>query len=311
MRLPIDLSVVIPCYNSDSQLVDLVYDIFRWAQISKQVKNIEVLLVADGPETSNFLLRTLQNRDDRLAIVSLKKNVGEQIALIAGIESSKYQYVCTLDDDGQHPPAEIDDLIAELHRGKFDLVYGSSVTRSQPILKHMLSYAGKRLLSVFLAPGAHRIGSMRLFYKAAFMDELRRVKDPAVVLDGIFIQSSAKISSAKVNYRSRAQGVSGYNFAALANHAVGLAMSAARRPLRGLLWFGLVQAMLGALMLITVATDAVLFSNALPPWGLAVALTFLTLGVQFLGIAVVGELVSRLVEESRTKRLYEIEVDTN
>ena len=103
-------SVVMPVYNSELSLVELC------ARVDKVFASIEVdyelIMVEDGSEDGSWsVMKSLRNRNRRLKIVRLTKNSGQHNALMCGFSISSGDYIITMDDDLQHPPEEIPNLI--------------------------------------------------------------------------------------------------------------------------------------------------------------------------------------------------------
>lgn len=302
----VSISVVIPCFLSPPSLVGLVEDLQSHFRLSKTVDSYEILLVADGPESYKTLLELFPQIPTSTSIIQLDQNRGEQIALIAGIMNSTKLLVCTVDDDGQHPASIIAPLLQEKLASQSGLVYGREAGRSQPLVKQVFSLFFKGFVSIFLAPGANQISSVRLFERLPAVDVLKNIRDSTVALDGVLLQIFPKKSSTAVRFTARKEGRSGYNYFSLVNHALNLAMSAARYPLRALFWGGGLATFAGFLLAVIVAFDAIFLFDSLPPWSLLVGLVLVLAGLQFVSTAIVGELVSRLLAEVRGRKLFTV-----
>lgn len=302
----IAVSVVIPCFQSPIALVQLVEETRASLQGSQHVSSFEVILVADGADSYRNLRKIFPEVPHSVRMVQLTHNYGEQIALIAGVMEATKEYVCTLDDDGQHPASVIEILLEEKLRSGANLVYGQDSGVSQPFAKHGLSRLFKKFLETLLARGASKISSVRLFERTRITDALEGVSDRAVVLDGVLLQVFDSVSSTAVDFRPRSQGRSGYNLRSLATHALNLAMSAAQKPLRALLWLGVMTLAAGIATGLIVAYDAIFLLDLFPPWGLLIAVALSIVGLQLFSIAIVGELVSRVLSEIRGYKLFEV-----
>jgi undecaprenyl-phosphate 4-deoxy-4-formamido-L-arabinose transferase len=301
------ISIVVPCFRSPPGLVQLVDEIKIVIQHSQLVSSYEIILVADGPESYQNLLVLFPRVPQSVKIVSLAHNYGEQIALIAGVMEAGGNYVCTLDDDGQHPASVIELLLRKKVLSGFGLIYGQDGGVSQPFGKHVAARSFKGLLDIFLAAGASQISSVRLFDRAPVAAAVKDLSDPAIVLDGVLLQVFRDFSSTVVDFNTRGEGRSGYKLKSLMDHTLNLAMTVAQRPLRALLWLGGSLLVTGIVTGLIVAYDAIFLSNLLPPWGLLGAIASGIVGIQLLGIATVGELTSRLLSEVRGYPLFRVE----
>jgi len=123
----LDLSVVIPVYNEEDNLVAL------WDELRPVLDGLglawEVLFVDDGSrDRSADIVRGLHERDARARLVRLKANAGETAATDAGFKAARGRWVVTMDADLQNDPADIPRLLAQLDR--WDAVTGWRVDRA-------------------------------------------------------------------------------------------------------------------------------------------------------------------------------------
>ncbi len=105
----IDYSVVVPVYNSQSTLRELVY---RIKQVFVDItEHYEVLLVDDASsDDSPTIASSLSEEDRRTRLVRLERNVGQHCAILQGFKGTRGARVIVLDDDLQHLPEEIPKL---------------------------------------------------------------------------------------------------------------------------------------------------------------------------------------------------------
>lgn len=100
---PNGISVVVPVYNSESSLNELV-DRLR-ATLETQTDKYEVILVNDGSRDNSWqVVDKLAKEFAFVRGIDLMRNYGQHNALLAGIRTAKYDTIVTIDDDLQHPP---------------------------------------------------------------------------------------------------------------------------------------------------------------------------------------------------------------
>ncbi len=130
------LSVVIPLYNEEDSLPELIL------QIESEVKNIpqarnsyEVIFIDDGSKDKSFeVLRTIRKRNQNVRAVRFRRNYGKSAALAVGFEKARGQFVATMDADLQDDPAEFGKMFEKINEG-YDLVSGWKKKRHDPITK--------------------------------------------------------------------------------------------------------------------------------------------------------------------------------
>ncbi len=127
------VSVVIPLYNevgSLPELHDLLVSVFR-----EEKWSYELLFVDDGSTDGSFeVLRELHAKDKNVKVIRFRRNFGKSAALSVAFHEARGDYVITMDADLQDDPREIPGLIAALG-DSYDLVSGWKKTRRDPITK--------------------------------------------------------------------------------------------------------------------------------------------------------------------------------
>ena len=114
---PHRISVVIPVYQGEQTLAALVKEIALLAVPTLTAEGhefqvVELLLVNDhGPDRSDEVIRELAAAYDFVRPVWLSRNFGQHPATLAGMASSSGDWIVTMDEDGQHDPAEIGDFL--------------------------------------------------------------------------------------------------------------------------------------------------------------------------------------------------------
>ena len=120
------VSIVVPVYRSGSQL-HVLHERLRSAMSSSQIR-YELILVEDaGGDDSWSIIEALSERDSSVLGIRLNKNFGQHNALLCGLDHASGDVVVTLDDDLQHPPELVPDLIDSLLEEDYDLIYAPPI----------------------------------------------------------------------------------------------------------------------------------------------------------------------------------------
>ncbi len=129
-----DLSLVIPLYNEEESLKELYTWICKTAEEEKI--DFEIIFVNDGSsDTSLEVLHELSSKDNRVKVISFRRNHGKSAGLNVGFAAATGDVVITMDADLQDSPDEIPELIKMIKEDGFDLVSGWKKKRYDPLSK--------------------------------------------------------------------------------------------------------------------------------------------------------------------------------
>ena len=132
-----DLSIVVPVYNEEESLVALHTEITQ-ALVDTDI-DYEVIYVDDGSkDRSAEIITDLHHQDERVVLVSFRRNFGQTAGFAAGFNTSSGRVVITLDADGQNDPADIPNMMAKLDESGADVVNGWRVNRQDGFLLRLL-----------------------------------------------------------------------------------------------------------------------------------------------------------------------------
>lgn len=119
----LDISVVVPLYNEDESLPELMEWIDRVMQ--ENSFSYEVVMVDDGSNDNSWnVIIALREKYPTLRAISFRRNYGKSAALNVGFEQVKGRVVITMDADLQDSPDEIPGLYKMITEDGFDLVSG-------------------------------------------------------------------------------------------------------------------------------------------------------------------------------------------
>ncbi|MPQ47412.1 glycosyltransferase [Marinifilum sp. N1E240] len=129
-----DISVVVPLYNEEESLPELVAWIDR--VMNKNNFTHEVLLIDDGStDTSWDVIEDLREKFSAVRGIRFRRNYGKSAALFCGFDAVRGDVIITMDADLQDSPDEIPELYKIIKEDGFDLVSGWKQKRYDPISK--------------------------------------------------------------------------------------------------------------------------------------------------------------------------------
>ena len=201
------LSVVVPVRNESGNVASLI------SEIDAALKHMthEIVYVDDGSTDDTYIeLKALQATIPQLKIVQHAKSCGQSTAVRTGVKAAQYDWVATLDGDGQNDPADIPKLMAAVMDG-IDLVGGNRrASRRDTWVKRMSSVIANTVRSKMLRDDTPDTGcGLKLFKRAVFLD-LPYFDHMHRFLPALIKRHGGKIVSVPVAHRNREHGKSNY-----------------------------------------------------------------------------------------------------
>jgi polyisoprenyl-phosphate glycosyltransferase len=307
---PLTLSVVTPMYN-EREAVDHFVARLRPVLDGLAVP-YEVVAVDDGSRDAT-VARLMQLRADwpALRVVSLRRNVGHQAALAAGLRSARGDYVVSIDADLQDPPEVIGEMLAVARDRKVDVVYGVRGDRSTDTLfKRRTAGVYYRLMRRTAGPWvSDNAGDFRLMSRAV-VDVLNGLPEQRPVYR--LMVPSLGFAGAEVSYKRapRVAGETKYPLSKMIKLTVDSVTSFSAAPLRIATWLGLIS-FLVCLALIVGALGAWLMGGVVPGWTSIYIAVLLLGGIQLICLGLLGEYIGRIYAAIQNRPPYLIAFDTD
>ena len=205
---PRSLSVVVPVRNEEKNVTDLIFEI---RQSLKNKINFEIIYVDDGStDQTHKNLIALQKTYKELRVIRHQKSCGQSTAVRTGVKHAKYEWIATLDGDGQNNPADIPELLKALKEG-VELVSGNRRhSRRDTWIKRISSVIANGVRSWMLKDDTPDTGcGLKLFSKEAFLD-LPYFDHMHRFLPALIKRRGGLIVSVPVSHRPRTYGHSNY-----------------------------------------------------------------------------------------------------
>jgi len=301
--------VVTPAWNEADSLPEL-YNRIK-AVMESEGRDFELLVVENGSTDGSLsLLKDLHRKDPRVHYLSLSRNFGHQGALTAGLEHARGEALIFMDADLQHPPEVIPRLLEEWDRGA-DVVFTlKRETAQQGVFRKVADsffYTLLRILSgLNLSSGQ---SDFRLVDRRA-AEALMKMTERNKFLRGMTRWIGFRQVTIAYDVAPRFAGESKFRFFHLFRFALDGIFSFSILPLRLFTYFGLVVSTLSFLYVFYVGlvwlgwAPSVWAGQMSPGWTSLAAGVFLLGGVQMLGIGVLGEYLSRVYDETRSRPVY-------
>jgi polyisoprenyl-phosphate glycosyltransferase len=290
-----EVSVVVPVYRSAEcleALVALIDETLVCARIE-----YEVVLVNDGsPDLSWNAIETLCRSHPYVVGVDLRRNFGQDNAILTGLRLARGRSIVIMDDDLQHDPADIPRLLAKLEEGP-DVVYADFRVRRHTLWKTLGSwFNGKIAEWVLDKPKGIYLSPFKALRKDV-ADLICQYKGPDPYVDGLLLQVTSRFAQVPVDHHPRFAGSSTYTLWKSVSVWARLATSFSVRPLRLVTWCGLALGALGGLLALYVILYRLLFPErfavSVAGWASLMSGQLLIGGVQMVFLGVLGEYAGR------------------
>jgi glycosyltransferase involved in cell wall biosynthesis len=224
----ITISTITPVYRGEKYLPKLVE---RIAEFSEKLKKndapillIESIFVDDGSvDNSATILEELSATYDWVRVITLSRNFGQHSATVAGICHSQGDWIVTLDEDLQHDPRHIDEMLEIAVQNSADLVYAKPQRKVHGgIWRDRASNWTKRILGRLSEVKEITVFNSYRLIRGNIARAAASVCSNKTFLDVALTWFTRSIISMKVSMRDErhaTEGASGYSFLTLINHA--------------------------------------------------------------------------------------------
>lgn len=204
-----DLSVVIPVYNEEKNLSSLNRELE--AVLRDLDLHYEIVFVDDGSVDGSFqLLEALHAEDEHVKVIQFRRNFGQTAAFSAGFDYAGGDLILTMDADGQNDPADIPRLLEKLREGDYDLVTGWRVNRKEPFIRRLMSRAANLIITRSTHISVHDRGCSLKIFKRDLVKNMRLYGQLHRFLPELASSVGARVAEVPITDRARKHGRSKY-----------------------------------------------------------------------------------------------------
>lgn len=303
-----NISVVIPVYNSESTILPLVERLSR--TLTDVADAYEVVLVNDGSHDRSWeVISDIVRQYDFVRGVNLMRNCGQHNALLCGIRLAQHAVTITIDDDLQHPPEEIPKLIAAYNEG-FDVVYGTPATEQHGFLRNVASRFTKFAIKTAARVDIARdVSAFRIFH-TRLRDSFANFNGSFVSIDVLLTWGATRYSSVQVAHESRSEGNSNYTFRTLFTHAFNMITGFSTVPLQIASLLGFILTAFGGMVLVWVVGRYLVSGVVVPGFAFLASIVAIFSGAQLFALGVMGEYIARMYMRLMDRPAYVVVQDS-
>lgn len=310
------LSVVLPCFN-EQESVRATYERLVETLERDGIGRFEILFVENGSrDATGEILREIEGRDSRIAVVRLTRNFGCQGGVHAGLAHARGEWVAVIDCDLQDPPELIRVMLDKAREG-YEIVYGHRASRDETLFRRMAFWGFYRVLrSVASIDIPVDAGDFCLMSREV-VDALLAMPERNRLLRGLRAWTGYRSVALRYERAARRFGETKFNVWSQVDLAIDAITAFSIVPLRMIGLVGVFTTLVfGALTLTFAARRAAAslgvdlpmrwLPEGLGGWG---ALSFFLTGCVILFLGIVGEYIARIYEEVRQRPHFLVSKD--
>lgn len=306
-----ELSLFLPVLNEEENLCPM------HAKISESLESLgktaEVIYVDDGSTDKSLqILKEIAAGDERVRVISLRRNYGQTAAMAAGIDAAKGEILIPMDADLQNDPGDIKRLLDKLDEG-FDVVSGWRKDRQDKLFTRKIpSWIANSIISKIGGVELHDYGCSLKAYRRDVIQDVRLYGEMHRFIPIYASWAGARVAEIPVEHHPRTMGKSKYGLSRTIKVIFDLITikflaSYQTKPLYVFGSFGLIAFIISILAGIWAFILKLVYgvSFILTPLPL-IAIVLLAISVQFFLMGLLAELLVRTYHESQDKAIYSV-----
>lgn len=304
------VSIVVPLYNEEEN-VEILHERLD-SVLSGVGQDYEIIFVDDGSTDKTLqLLEGIQKKSSNVLVLSLRRNFGQTAAFAAGFDFAAGDVIVTIDGDLQNDPADIPKLL-ELIKD-YDLVSGWRKKRKDPfIMRRLPSMIANWLISRVTGVRLHDYGCSLKAYRRDVVKNLRLYGEMHRFIPAVASWYGVRIAEVETTHHPRLRGKSKYGISRTIKVLLDLVtvkflQSFSTKPMQFFGPMGIVFSLMGVGISLYLTMEKLI--NNVNIGGrplLLLGALLIIVGVQFVGMGLLGEMLVRVYHESQRKPIYAV-----
>ncbi len=306
-----ELSLFLPVLDEEDNLRPMHGKIA--AALDALGKTAEVIYVDDGStDRSLEILREIAAGDDRVRVISLRRNYGQTAAMSAGIDAAKGEILIPMDADLQNDPADIKRLLDKLDEG-YDVVSGWRRNRQDKMVSRKIpSMIANRIISWIGDVHLHDYGCSLKAYRRDVLKDVRLYGEMHRFIPIYASWAGARVTEIPVDHHARTAGRSKYGISRTIKVIFDLITikfmaEYHTKPLYVFGAFGTIAFLISMIagvwaLVLKFGYDVSFILTPLP----IITVVMLAISVQFFLMGLLAELLVRTYHESQDKAIYAV-----
>jgi len=304
------VSIVIPVFEEEESLPHL-YESIK-SVMDRLPNKYEIVFIDDGSKDGSLkVLEGFQKKDDKVVVVSFRRNFGQTAAMAAGFEYAEGDIIITMDADLQNDPEDIPKLLEKIK--DHDVVSGWRKNRKDKFISRRLpSKIANGLISKVTGVSLHDYGCTLKAYRKEVIKNVKLYGEMHRFIPAIASWVGASITEVETNHHARRFGQSKYGISRTIRVVLDLItvkflQSFSTRPIHAFGPGGLILGFIGFLIALYLSFEKIVLGQDIGTRPLLfLAVMLIILGVQLVIMGLLGEMLARVYHESQGKPIFTV-----
>lgn len=285
-----EISVVIPVYKSEKCIPELT------KQISDALKNFnwELILVNDcSPDNSWTEIKKVAAENNNITGINLRKNGGQDLAILAGLNHAKGKWIVIMDDDLQHSPYDIPKLYTQAQKG-FDVVYADFKQKKQKLWKNLGSWLNGKVSEITLGKPKGIYLSPFKIISSSVVKEMCKLNNLFPYIDGLIFQVTKNITQINIEHHKREYGKSNFTLVKSMQVFFRMMFGFSTFPLNFATYIGFFSSTMGFVLAIYFLVKFLLGLEPLTGWTSLIMFILILGGLILLALGIIGKYIGQM-----------------
>lgn len=300
------LSVIVPCYNEEENVPYFYEELMKLTPFFEEKKlDLELIYVDDGSKDGTVSeVKKLNEKDDRVKLVSFSRNFGKEAAIYAGFSKSKGDYVVMMDADLQDPPSLLPKMFRYIEEG-YDSVATRRVSRKgEPVIRSFFARLFYKLINKIsktdIVDGAR---DYRLMTRQV-VDAILSIGEYNRFSKGIFGWVGFNTKWVEYENVERTKGETKWSFWGLFLYSMEGIIAFSTAPLAFASIMGVLFCVIAFVIIITIIVRSLFWQDPTSGWPSLVCIISMVSGVQLLCLGILGQYISKTYLEVKHRPIY-------
>jgi glycosyltransferase involved in cell wall biosynthesis len=311
MSSEVEISVIAPCYNEESNLdafLSRLCGVLNSLVQSSDIADYEVLVINDGSTDGTAeKLTQLKAHYPQLRVINFSRNFGKEAALTAGLDFARGKAVIPIDIDLQDPPEVIPEMVQKWRQG-WKVVLATRKSREGETITKIAtaSLFYKLIHRMSDSPMPTNTGDFRLLDRSV-IDVIKQLKEKNRFMKGLLSWPGFPTTQIFYKREPRHSGRSKWSIRGLIGLAFNGFFSFSSLPLKLSTYVGMLISLGAFGMAAIIIWDTIVNGVETPGYASTITIVLFLGGIQLLAIGIIGEYVGRIYNETKGRPIYVVE----